>query len=117
MCPRHPTDHVFNDSDVIIREDEPSSLIAFALNSQDYEMKLDSIRNSDSSSAPSSEKAAGPPSSSEKGTRGHRFKAKDHPELERSLLKATGTHLKYRKSMVPESILGHFCTTVPNPVL
>ena len=80
---------MFNDSDIIVREDEPSSLIAFALNSQDYEIKLDSIRNSDTSGTER-------PQSSEEALPNHSFDGKDHPELERSLLKTTGTHLKYR---------------------
>ncbi|KAG0127794.1 hypothetical protein HOY82DRAFT_490098 [Tuber indicum] len=87
--PLHPTDHVFNDSDIIVREDEPSSLIAFALNSQDYEIKLDSIRNSDTSGTER-------PQSSEEAPPSHFPDGREHPELERSLLKATGTHLKYQ---------------------
>ncbi|ERT01975.1 hypothetical protein HMPREF1624_00270 [Sporothrix schenckii ATCC 58251] len=42
--PLRPTDHIFIDSDVIVREDEPSSLIAFALSSEDYIAKLEDIR-------------------------------------------------------------------------
>ncbi|CAK7265455.1 Mitochondrial distribution and morphology protein 12 [Sporothrix epigloea] len=42
--PLRPTDHIFIDSDVIVREDEPSSLIAFALSSEDYVAKLEDIR-------------------------------------------------------------------------
>ncbi|CAK7199037.1 Mitochondrial distribution and morphology protein 12 [Sporothrix eucalyptigena] len=42
--PLRPTDHIFIDSDVIVREDEPSSLIAFALSSEDYIVKLEDIR-------------------------------------------------------------------------
>ncbi|KAI1209219.1 uncharacterized protein F4807DRAFT_427631 [Annulohypoxylon truncatum] len=38
--PLNATDHIFWDSDIIIREDEPSSLIAFALSSEDYKEKL-----------------------------------------------------------------------------
>lgn len=41
------TDHVFADSDIIVREDEPSSLIAFALGSEDYQAKLRKISESD----------------------------------------------------------------------
>lgn len=37
--PINDTDHVFADSNVVIREDEPSSLIAFALNCEDYMTK------------------------------------------------------------------------------
>ncbi|KAI0126337.1 1-phosphatidylinositol-3-phosphate 5-kinase FAB1 [Xylariales sp. AK1849] len=37
--PLNATDHIFLDSDIIVREDEPSSLIAFALNCEDYRIK------------------------------------------------------------------------------
>src|SRR5690606_17811011 len=39
------TDHIFMDSDIVVREDEPSSLIAFALGSEDYQAKLADIRH------------------------------------------------------------------------
>ncbi|KAI1267732.1 hypothetical protein F5Y18DRAFT_309440 [Xylariaceae sp. FL1019] len=38
--PLGPSDHIFIDSDIIVREDEPSSVIAFALSSEDYKQKL-----------------------------------------------------------------------------
>lgn len=38
--PTLPTEHIFVDSDVIIREDEPSSLIAFCLSTSDYKQKM-----------------------------------------------------------------------------
>lgn len=34
------TEHTFADSDVIVREDEPSSLVAFCLSSNDYKQKI-----------------------------------------------------------------------------
>jgi chaperonin GroEL (HSP60 family) len=40
-----PNEHVWGDSDIIVREDEPSSLIALALSSTDYQAKLRSFRN------------------------------------------------------------------------
>lgn len=40
----HPSEHVFRDVDVIIREDEPSSLIAFSLAVDDYKAKLQAVR-------------------------------------------------------------------------
>ncbi|KAI9888042.1 MAG: 1-phosphatidylinositol-3-phosphate 5-kinase [Watsoniomyces obsoletus] len=74
-------DHVFLDSDVIIREDEPSSLIAFALSSEDYKAKLHSIcergrERKASEEAPSMEQSG--------------------QTVEKSLLRSTGTHLKYQ---------------------
>ena len=38
--PTLATEHVFSDNNVIIREDEPSSLIAFCLNTTDYKTKI-----------------------------------------------------------------------------
>jgi 1-phosphatidylinositol-3-phosphate 5-kinase len=38
--PVSASDHIFIDSDIIVREDEPSSVIAFALSSEDYKNKL-----------------------------------------------------------------------------
>lgn len=87
---RHPTDHVFNDSDVIVREDEPSSLIAFALSCEDYAIKLDAIRSADEG-----------PTGPEDCARPTSFNVDEHAELERSLLKTTGTHLKYRMPPLP----------------
>ena len=74
------TEHIFSDSDIFIREDEPSSLIAFTLTMPDYQGKLENIRHESSSSA-SMEDRRRP------GIAG---------DLERSLLKGTGTHIKYR---------------------
>lgn len=96
--PLNPSDHVFLDSDVIIREDEPSSVVAFALSSKDYQAKLASIRSqwdlptqsmSDESDTGLEIKDSG------------KADALPHPrvnekELERSLLRITGTHLKYQ---------------------
>ncbi|CDO92951.1 unnamed protein product [Kluyveromyces dobzhanskii CBS 2104] len=41
--PTSPTEHIFMDNDVIIREDEPSSLIAFCLSSNDYQRKVNEM--------------------------------------------------------------------------
>lgn len=89
--PLHRTDHVFNDSDIIVREDEPSSLIAFTLNCNDYVRKLRDIRESDYSHIGNAR-----PTSSEEQVHNHSFNLQEHPDLERSLLKTTGTHLKYQ---------------------
>jgi len=42
--PLASTDHIFENSDIIVREDEPSSLIAFTLASEDYYNKLLTFR-------------------------------------------------------------------------
>ena len=38
--PLDSSEHTFADSDVIVREDEPSSLVAFCLSSHDYKQKI-----------------------------------------------------------------------------
>lgn len=70
---------MFAESNVIIREDEPSSLIAFCLSYPDYKEKLRKLRQE--------EKASLDP----EGLR------EPNAEMERHMLKNTGTHLKYRK--------------------
>ncbi|KAL8997646.1 MAG: hypothetical protein Q9169_003126 [Polycauliona sp. 2 TL-2023] len=68
-------DHIFADSDIIVREDEPSSLIAFALGSEDYKAKLERITN---------DTAAAHPDGGEQA------------EIQRTMNRTTGTHLKYQ---------------------
>ena len=46
--PLSSSDHVFADSDIIVREDEPSSLIAWALGLEDYQSKLKIIQEKSS---------------------------------------------------------------------
>ena len=88
MLSRGTSDHVFLDSDVIIREDEPSSLIAFALSSEDYKTKLLGIRQ------------RGRDSNRDEGLgaseRIARSLSNEEADAEGSLLRATGTHLKYQ---------------------
>ena len=85
--PLNAADHIFADSDIIVREDEPSSLIAFALSSDDYRTKLQTI----------SKKGDG---LQERHSKGHRkdptLNSDEQVEVERSLLRSTGTHLKYQ---------------------
>lgn len=40
VYPLESNEHTFADSDVIVREDEPSSLVAFCLSSKDYKQKI-----------------------------------------------------------------------------
>ncbi|PYH98192.1 1-phosphatidylinositol-3-phosphate 5-kinase [Aspergillus ellipticus CBS 707.79] len=78
------SDHVFADCDIIVREDEPSSLIAFALGSTDYNEKLEAIQRRYEEP---DEKA----SDLEDGA-----DALDETRVEHALLRSTGTHLKYQ---------------------
>lgn len=41
--PLDSTEHTFADNEVIVREDEPSSLVAFCLSSDDYKQKLNDL--------------------------------------------------------------------------
>ena len=85
--PLNATDHIFADSDIIVREDEPSSLIAFALGSQDYQAKLRSIKEVIEPQTDQDEKYQPQDSALNIG---------DQVDVERSLLRPTGTHLKYQ---------------------
>ncbi|KAL9102661.1 MAG: hypothetical protein Q9163_002214 [Psora crenata] len=87
--PLHATDHIFADSDIVVREDEPSSLIAFALGSEDYQIKLNSIVDS---SQPVTEKI------NEVKHQDPLLTPAEQVQVEDSLLRPTGTHLKYQFS-------------------
>ena len=87
--PLRATEHIFADSDIIVREDEPSSLIAFALGSEDYQAKLSNIIES---SPPSVEKI------DESKFQASLLNSADQVHTEESLLRPTGTHLKYQFS-------------------
>ena len=84
--PLNATDHIFADSDIIVREDEPSSLIAFALGSEDYEAKLRSITEVSEFQNDQNTERVPHDSASNAG---------DQIELEHFLLRETGTHFKY----------------------
>ena len=85
--PLTATDHVFADSDIIIREDEPSSLIAFALGSEDYQTKLQNIKA----------KSRGLKSKHDKNyIEDPMLDTDEQMQIEKSLLQSTGTHLKYQ---------------------
>ena len=96
--PIHAGDHIFVDEDVVVREDEPSSLIAFTLQSQHYKTKLKEIRrqgqnnkSKDGSEAPGKHSSA----SDREGVHDTCEDGVDQAEVETSLLRATGTHLAY----------------------
>ena len=84
--PLNPTDHIFADSDIIVREDEPSSLIAFALDAADYKAKLAKIQ----------EKSANYELQDKQYVEDLYLTNEDQARIERSLLQSTGTHLKYQ---------------------
>ncbi|RAK92231.1 1-phosphatidylinositol-3-phosphate 5-kinase [Aspergillus costaricaensis CBS 115574] len=78
------SDHVFADCDIIVREDEPSSLIAFALDSSDYKEKLEAIQRR-------YEEPDEKDTYEEDGN-----DTLDETRVEHALLRSTGTHLKYQ---------------------
>ena len=85
--PLNATDHLFADSDIIVREDEPSSLIAFAMTTEDYQSKISAF--SDSTCASSSKV--------EEGDEGDPTTGEDDQNgVEQTLLRSTGTHLQYQ---------------------
>jgi 1-phosphatidylinositol-3-phosphate 5-kinase len=87
--PINAGDHIFSDEDVIIREDEPSSLIAFTLQSQSYKLKLDEIR----SQGRPKNGCENPPSPTDSNTPDPCNDGIDQAGVEASLERDTGTHL------------------------
>ncbi|KAF2132028.1 hypothetical protein P153DRAFT_364481 [Dothidotthia symphoricarpi CBS 119687] len=71
-------EHVWEDSDIIVREDEPSSIIALALSSPDYVAKLQSFRDD--------------PYAAEKGGEGLESL---EGSIERNLLHEKNTNIRY----------------------
>ncbi|ANZ76744.1 BA75_03590T0 [Komagataella pastoris] len=104
--PLKSSEHVFVDSDVLVREDEPSSLIAFCLSTSDYNDKLRSVKeargvvpssNDDGFSVHSSAKDGSILSNQVGGSADKANISKNGiSELERIMLKKTAIHLKYQ---------------------
>lgn len=92
--PLNVTDHIFVDSDIIVREDEPSSVIAFALSSEDYKQKRQRFhhrkRGEDGEPVSDPEDDAG--IEMHLDTEG----AISEDRLETSLLHTTSSHYKYQ---------------------
>ncbi|KAI7900547.1 uncharacterized protein BX663DRAFT_149637 [Cokeromyces recurvatus] len=82
--PLQSTEYLFPDSYVVVREDEPSTIIAYTLSSEDYIDKMCDIHNT----AESSIKAA---SSSE-------LKLDNMDDIQETLLRESGTHMRYNFS-------------------
>ncbi|MCJ1402171.1 1-phosphatidylinositol-3-phosphate 5-kinase [Xylographa trunciseda] len=85
--PLGASDHIFADSDIIIREDEPSSLIAFALGSEDYKAKLQSTLEKSKDTKIMHDKSY---------VHDPLMTTEEQKRIECSLLQSTGTHLKYQ---------------------
>jgi len=91
--PLRATEHIFADCDIIVREDEPSSIIAFALGSEDYKTMLQDIQKR--------------PSRAVESTGINGLDPADHPQADvmHSLLRKTGIHLKYQFQEGPAKML------------
>ncbi|RYP63888.1 hypothetical protein DL771_009063 [Monosporascus sp. 5C6A] len=89
--PFNVTDHIFVDSDIIVREDEPSSLIAFALSSEDYREKLRRFhrRRRGEDGEPMSDL-------DDDGMRSDPTEPISEDHLETSLIHTTSSHYKYQ---------------------
>lgn len=104
--PTSQTEHIFMDNDVIIREDEPSSLIAFCLSSNDYLRKVNTMVKNAKQPDRGAEMHNGTDSVSQKTeTLDHiseatpEEKALVQPsdnDLELIMTKKTGMHLRYQ---------------------
>jgi 1-phosphatidylinositol-3-phosphate 5-kinase len=84
--PSNAGEHVFQDSLVVVREDEPSSIVAFALSSEHYREKLKSMRTGVTSELKKSQEESS-------YSIGFDDTATD---IEETLLKDTGTHILYQ---------------------
>lgn len=103
--PTSPTEHIFMDNDVIIREDEPTSLVAFCLSSNDYLKKVHAmlkktIESSDVESSNlthdgASEHTGSKDFLSEHILNDNVISASDE-NLESIMTKKTGMHLRYQ---------------------
>ncbi|GAB7355789.1 hypothetical protein MBLNU459_g6469t1 [Dothideomycetes sp. NU459] len=91
------TEHVFDDSDIIVREDEPASVIALALSSADYLSKLREFRGNPHRGAQRAGGHSHTESSSSFNFAAHfpSSEAGMQSSIEASLISETGTHMKY----------------------
>ncbi|KAK5050771.1 hypothetical protein LTR84_003330 [Exophiala bonariae] len=91
--PLAASEHIFADCDIIVREDEPSSIIAFALDSQDYKTMLQDLQNRSNNDCDVMEIS------------GHDHSDELQTDVMHSLLRKTGTHLKYQFQEGPAKML------------
>jgi 1-phosphatidylinositol-3-phosphate 5-kinase len=126
---RQPFEHVFSYSQIIVREDEPSSIIALTLSSPQYVEKLKGIFRGDSTDADNNNNSTAPISTSGTATPAEEHTAgsydsngnslissasategiyEDIHVFEHSLLSEPGTHMKFRKLAAFCFICNHF---------
>jgi len=91
--PLTASEHIFADCDIIVREDEPSSIIAFALDSQDYKTMLQDLQSRSNNDCDVMDIS------------GHDHSDELQTDVMHSLLRKTGTHLKYQFQEGPAKML------------
>lgn len=92
--PLRNDEHVFADSDIIVREDEPSSVIALSLACTDYRKKAEKFRDHPSRAPPGKHGHSHTTSSASFGNVPLNTEEQMW-DIEASLLSDTGTHMKY----------------------
>ena len=91
--PLGPGEHVFPDSSIIVREDEPSSIIAFTLGSRHYRDMLSSMQSKTGETHP----FIPPVHIDESSNVRYSIDCDDQlGDIEETLLKGTGTHIRYQ---------------------
>ncbi|OAJ42226.1 hypothetical protein BDEG_25711 [Batrachochytrium dendrobatidis JEL423] len=96
--PSNPTEHIFPDSLIIVREDEPTSILAFTLGSRHYKEKLVSMQpgtNTDSIAASQAPAAAVVAEDMQQSRYSIDFDDQ-FGDIEETLLRGTGTHIRYQ---------------------
>jgi 1-phosphatidylinositol-3-phosphate 5-kinase len=93
--PLYPNEHVFEDNDIIVREDEPASVIALALSSADYTAKLREFRGNPRPSRYHGHSHTESQSSFSYAADASNNGASQQSAIEASLISDTGTHMKY----------------------
>ncbi|KAI8985292.1 hypothetical protein BDB01DRAFT_108497 [Pilobolus umbonatus] len=95
--PLQSTEYLFPDSYVIVREDEPSTIIAYTLSSEDYLEKMHDIQDycSDGDEGTVYNRA---PSESHTLENGFQTSIHNTEEIQETLLRESGTHMRYNFS-------------------
>lgn len=98
--PLDRTEHTFADSDIIVREDEPSSLVAFCLSTNDYKQKIKEMAEEPDMENPESHEVDHKKLASF-GKIEKKFKSRfdnggKPSEIENLMTKTKSTHLKYQ---------------------
>ncbi|KAJ3558238.1 hypothetical protein NPX13_g9752 [Xylaria arbuscula] len=87
------SDHIFIDSDIIVREYEPSSVIAFALSSEDYKTKLQGFHQHESTQTA---RSSSPDAEETKENNLDPEGPVTDERLEQSLIHHSSSHFKYQ---------------------